>query len=97
PGGAGWRSRAWGGGPCRKIILRDGKLQAQCSGEGIDFSLDEPAQATLGIALTQGSGPEPRSCATFGGVVQRDQPSTPGRKGTFKARNAPAPDACDIP
>ncbi len=97
PGTAGWQYRGPTGETCRKIILRDGKLQAKCSGAGVDFSLDEPAQTTLGIALTQGSGPEPRSCATFGGVVQRDQPATANQKGTFKARNAPAPDACDIP
>lgn len=78
-------------GPCSKVVLRPGYLRAVCSGAGIDFSLDEPAQGSLGVTLSSG----PASyCMLFGGTVRLDAPAVGNRRGFFKAANAPAPDAC---
>jgi hypothetical protein len=60
-----------------------------CGGAGIGFTLDEPAQGTLAVRLTLGTGPfAVRLCTRFGGTVKNDVP------GYFRAQDAPTPAAC---
>jgi len=67
--------------------LKPHDLRATCDGSRIDFTLDEPAQGSLGVRLTTGPA---AYCMLFGGVVSQDTP------GTFKAVAAPAPGSCAI-
>jgi len=80
-------------GPCSNVILKAGNLRATCSGAGIDFTLDEPAQNSLEFRLTTGPA---AYCLLFGGVVSNDKPAVDAASGTFKAADAPAPGSCPI-
>lgn len=74
-------------GPCRTAVVKSGRLlKAKCLGLG-GFTLDEPAQGTLDVRLTLGTGGGAH-CLRFGGVAV----DVPGR---FTARNATPPTACD--
>ena len=87
PGVTGYRYRDAGreDGPCSTVYLKPHDLRATCDGSRIDFTLDEPAQGSLGVRLTTGPA---AYCMFFGGVVTQDTP------GTFKAVGAPAPGSC---
>jgi len=87
--GAGADSRSLGTVARRKA----GNLRATCSGAGIDFTLDEPAQNSLEFRLTTGPA---AYCLLFGGVVSNDKPAVDAASGTFKAADAPAPGSCPI-
>lgn len=85
-------------GPCRVAALRKGTtFKAVCTAtrSPIDYTLDEPAQATVGVRII--AGPIVY-CADFGGAERGD---IPGKR--FKGRNAfapltcrPAPAACPL-
>ena len=89
PGAAGYRYRDAGreDGPCSTVYLKPHDLRATCDGSRIDFTLDEPAQGSLGVRLTTGPA---AYCMLFGGAITQDTP------GTFKAVAAPAPGSCPI-
>lgn len=92
-GEAGYVYRGAPGDPCRGVLLRPGRnLEANCRGEGIAFTLDEPAQGGL-VAELRVDG-APLQCFAFGGTVARDQGNDGGRGGRFVARSAPATPAC---
>ncbi len=97
PAGAkGFRYRDRDGvlGPCTGARLRGGRLKARCKGAGIAFTLDEPAQSALAVALTVGT--ERVYCLRFGGVVA-DEGIGAKERGRFLAKSAPAPVACPLP
>jgi cysteine-rich repeat protein len=77
--------------PSCHVVLAAAKLQVRC-GAGNGLTLDEPAQSTLAVRLDVGTS---RYCLRFGGTVAIDRARTARRAGTFRATNAPAPDACD--
>jgi hypothetical protein len=77
--------------PSCRVVLAAAKLQIRCTG-GSGLSLDEPAQSALAVRLDVGAS---RYCLRFGGTVATDRARTVRRAGTFRATNAPAPDACD--
>lgn len=74
-------------GPCTKAQVDGRRTKARCAGAGIAFSLDESSQGSLDVRFAVGSDPLTR-CFHFGGV-SKDVP------GSFAARRAPAPLACD--
>jgi outer membrane protein assembly factor BamB len=92
-------------GPCTsvKIIARGrtdelgraAKLRAKCSGSQIAFSLDEPAQGSLGVRFALGGTSMKGWCAVFGGTIVRDFPATAANQGIFQARESPAPSAAE--
>ena len=81
-----------GSGPCRRVTLAAGMFKASCTGAGIGFTLDEPAQQVLAAVLAVGTA-GPRFCVEFGGVVISDR-STASGSGRFAAKSAPRPAAC---
>jgi len=79
-------------GPCRSVALKRGEaLKASCSGRGLGFTLNEPAQRALAVALRTGAL---EHCLYFGGRIVKDVPAAGSRIGEFQATNAPAPWAC---
>lgn len=85
-------------GPCKKAVLRPGKLGklvARCGGSQMNFDLDEPSQAALVATFQPGS--DPALCAAFGGDVAKNVGILPGKTGLFKSRKAPPPASCPLP
>jgi hypothetical protein len=83
-------------GPCTSVVVKPGKsVTAKCSGAAIPFTLDEPAQNSLGVSLTLGD--DATQCMEFGGVVEKDRPAAGNQAGLFKAKSAPAPASCPLP
>jgi subtilisin-like proprotein convertase family protein len=79
-------------GPCSKVEIKNGKrFSASCRREGIRFSLDEPAQGSLGVVFSTGGL---RHCVLFGGEVRKDFPTAGRVRGQFMARNALPPSDC---
>ena len=79
-------------GPCKSVTLRLGEaLKASCTGGGIGFTLNEPAQHALTVTLRTGALPQ---CLSFGGRIVKDTPAVGNRMGEFQATNAPAPTSC---
>lgn len=78
-------------GPCRSVRAKPGRLKVVCRAklQPIPYSLDEPAQVSVGVTFKSG---ETTYCAVFGGTVAKDEPNR-----VFSARNAPAPAACPTP
>jgi outer membrane protein assembly factor BamB len=100
---AGWQRRPRGYryddgsralGPCTRAQIQDGRVKAKCVGDGVAFTLDEPAQGALVVAFTLGT--ERVHCARFGGVVVADAGTDGSRRGVFAARDAPAPATCPL-
>ncbi|MGH7789428.1 MAG: thrombospondin type 3 repeat-containing protein, partial [Candidatus Binatia bacterium] len=83
-------------GPCRSALLKPGKLKAVCGGAALAFTLDEPSQGALAVAVTSGIGAEAAAyCSQFSGsAVRVDRGAPSGRPPLFKARNAPPPAGC---
>jgi len=81
-------------GPCTRAQLRPGRLKLRCVGAGLPFTLDEPSQGALVVAVTLGS--ERVHCARFGGRVTADAGAAGNRRGVFAAREAPAPPTCPL-
>jgi hypothetical protein len=98
-----YRDPALADGPCKKVLLKPGKLlKAICQGNQIAFSLDETQQHALAIKLTIGAGIDaPSYCMQFSdvdaGVVIKDTQAANGGSGAFKAKNAPPVTSCPIP
>ncbi len=93
-GSKGYRYRDSDGvsGPCSLVLYRPGKvLKAKCSGPEVAFTLDEPSQGSLAVAIDVGSK---QLCMAFGGDVKRDAGRAGKAAGRFKATNAPSPGAC---
>lgn len=80
--------------PCQKVTVSNGKIEATCKGAGLGFTLDEATQGTLALRLRTGTV---SYCANFGGTVQRDSGTLGAGKGSFKAKDAPAPASCSAP
>jgi hypothetical protein len=84
-------------GPCKVAIAKGGTLlKAVCSGKSrpIDYSLDEAAQAVVGVNFIAG---DRGYCSQFGGTIKTDsgtEPPNSGGKGVFAAGDAPAPATC---
>lgn len=92
-GQAGYRYRGAPGDPCRGVLLRPGRnLEVNCRGEGIDFTLDEPAQGGLVAELRLDGAP--LQCFAFGGTIARDLGNDGRRGGRFVARHASATPTC---
>jgi hypothetical protein len=93
---ANWKGTAKGyayklkGDPCA-VTVKQGSWQAQCSGTGLGFTLDEPSQGSLLVQLTMGTQ---KSCVLFGGEVKKDLPNAGKKGGVFEAKNAPLPADC---
>jgi polyvinyl alcohol dehydrogenase (cytochrome) len=96
PGAKGYRyvDGAQSDGPCKKVLLRAGRVTAKCRGGGLDFSLDEAAQGEIGVGLQLASD---LYCLRFGGVVRDTGHAAGMRRGRFVAKNAPAPAVCPLP
>ena len=78
-------------GPCRLAKLRRNKsFTANCRGSSIAYTLDEPTQGSVAVAVTLGPA---RYCTVFGGTVTKDS----GPNGIFRARNSIAPASCPAP
>jgi subtilisin family serine protease len=96
---SGWRAKkkgyAYDGAqPCTASIAPS-KLIIECSGSGAPFTLDEPTQGSLSLAV--GFGEDAPFCAKFGGNVSADYGRGFGKKstsGSFSAKKAPASSAC---
>lgn len=96
PAGAAWQASAGqyiyrdpsgANGPCRRLLVRQGKLAVRCSARGsfIPFSLDEATQGSLVLGVRLGGGGA--QCMAFGGTIRRDAGTTnPGPRGLFVAR-----------
>jgi hypothetical protein len=87
-----YRDKRSTSGPCRLAAIRDGKvLHVVCRAKTkpIDYSLDEPAQQSVGVRFRSGAT---EYCTVFGGTIAKDRQ---GR--IFKAKRAPAPAACPAP
>jgi hypothetical protein len=68
-------------------------LRANCVGNLISFTLDEPQQAGLAVGLIAGHGNGAlRYCAQFGGQILVDSVS-----GLFRGKDAPPPPECLLP
>jgi hypothetical protein len=95
PGAGGYRysDPSQADGPCRRVLLTPTKFVARCGGADLGFTLDEPAQGSLGLRLTTGTG-SLRRCLVFGGTVSRDVGEVGSGAGLFKASDAPPPLAC---
>ncbi len=92
-----YRDRDGTNGPCTSAKLNEIRgIQASCEGTRgtIPFTLDEPAQEEVAVALRIGSpetASESQFCAHFGGTVIKDYGTgNPGPSGIFKAKDAPA-------
>jgi hypothetical protein len=73
-------------GPVHRAQIKGGKYaKLTAKGDGIAFTLNEPAQGSLAAVLTVGGT---RYCTLFGGIVKADAP------GKFVAVQAAAPGAC---
>jgi hypothetical protein len=84
-------------GPCDKVSVRAGRIQAKCKGRGLGFSLDEPRQGQLIVQI--GLGDETSYCTVFGGEIRSNYGIGAGPKrtrGEFDARNAPRPQRCPM-
>ena len=105
PGAKGYKYRdvTQADGPCKKALLKPGKvLKALCQGAQISFSLDEAQQHSIAAKITIGSGVDaPSYCVAFRdtdpGVVLTDTQAASGSVGVFKAKDAPAVETCPIP
>lgn len=75
-------------GPCASAVLKNGTWSAKCGGAQITYTLDEPAQGSLGATLKIGSE---TSCVLFGGTISKD---LGGEKPVFQGKKAPAPATC---
>ncbi len=92
-------------GPCTKVTLSPHKgIRVSCLGRRgtIPFTLDEPFQGELAVALRLAPDEPSRTmeyCAWFGGTVVRDSGTgNPGPAGIFKAKNAEVrPTPCPSP
>jgi len=92
-----YRDGAGENGPCRTVIVRDGRLiKAKCLGDpgSVPFTLDESSQEALNATLQLGHGYI--YCTSFGGRVKTDRPVSGKRAGVFVATDAP-PGGCPIP
>jgi len=83
-----YKDRALDNGPCRRVVVGEGKLSAKCKGDQITFSLDEATQGRLAVLF--GTGPYlARYCFLFDNVRHDD-----GTKGVFVADESMASSAC---
>jgi streptogramin lyase len=96
PKGYKYRDRDLANGPCRIVLVKQGKLKLKCQGGGIGLTLDEPEGQGLLVVSLQFGGMAPL-CMEFGGRVVRDQAADGGELGLFKAKGASAPGACAQP
>ncbi|MGH7342945.1 MAG: hypothetical protein ACREKH_20865, partial [Candidatus Rokuibacteriota bacterium] len=86
-----YRDEDFVNGPCRTAKLRRNRsFSANCRGSSIGYTLDEPTQGSVAVAVTLGPA---RYCTVFGGTVTKDS----GTDGVFKARTALAPATCPVP
>jgi hypothetical protein len=88
-----YRDSSHAHGPCGTAQIKHGKtlkLSYKTTVAPIDFTLDEPTQGSLAVAVRSG-GLE--YCATFGGSVVVDS----GVQRRFLAKNAPATVGCLVP
>lgn len=89
-GSKGFRYRdKTGFGPCMRVVVNPGKkIVAACKAKNgsIPFTLDEPTHGSLAVSVRLGF--EAPQCATFGGLVIRDEP------GQFKAKSSPQTSSC---
>jgi len=86
-----YRDTGYLNGPCNRARVRKGVISASCRATSapISYSLDEPAQGSVGVRLISGAN---LYCAAFGGTVVKDT-----QNGQFRARGAPAPLPCPTP
>lgn len=89
-----YRDRTRASGPCFDAQLAAGKLIVKCGGTA-GFTLDEPAQGALAVALELGT--DRVLCARFGGRLDDDRGRVAGRRGRFRAASAAAPAGCPLP
>jgi cysteine-rich repeat protein len=106
-GGYRYQDRYGRSGPCRKVLVRPEQpgrlalLRAVCRGDGIAFTLDEPAQGTLAVSLRLGTAHP--YCMEFGGKLSADfgffdtPPPYNGLLGLFARADAPRPARCEVP
>ena len=85
-----YADKALAAGPCASVVVKPGAWSAKCKGAQLTFTLDEPAQGSLGATLNLGSVP---SCVLFGGQIKKDLPAG-AKAGVFQGKGAPAPAAC---
>jgi outer membrane protein assembly factor BamB len=77
-------------GPCTSASQRSGSLSVNCSGVGIDFTLDEASQGSLVAVMSIGSAVI-QYCTVFDGeAIRRDATNR------FMAKGAAAPSACPV-
>jgi hypothetical protein len=87
-----YRDPGYANGPCKLVKVRTGRyVKALCRAtrSPITYSLDEPAQASVGVRFLTGGDVY---CADFGGSGPRDVPNR-----RFRAKNAAAPLGCPAP
>jgi hypothetical protein len=85
-----YADKALAAGPCAAVAVKLGSWSAKCKGAQIAFTLDEPAQGSLGATLNLGSVP---SCVLFGGQIKKDL-AAGAKAGVFQGKGAPPPAAC---
>jgi subtilisin family serine protease len=79
-------------GPCSGVDVADRAVKVKCKRAELGFSLDELRQLTFSASLLFGSpSTGTRYCTAFGGTIKKDL------RGSFVAKNAPAPDRCRLP
>ena len=85
-------------GPCKRVIIdAPRRIVVRCVGDGIGFSLDEPSQGELAIALELGVD-RMRYCAVFGGTILADESTATSTRRAgrafFKAEDSPLAIGC---
>lgn len=96
-GGFAYRDATFANGPCATVKVKRGKLlKVLCRAkvQAIAYSLDEPAQGSLGVRFTSGTT---TYCAGFGGTIARDAGTAAGEPGIFRAKNDAVPAVCPVP
>ena len=88
-----YRDRTRASGPCFDVQVANGRLVAKCGGAS-GFTLDEPGQGALAVALELGH--DRVLCARFGGRIDVDLGRASGRRGRFRAAGAAAPGWCSL-
>lgn len=75
--------------PCERLeIYREGHIEGRCSGDSLDFTLDEESQGELAIELAFGENEDLVLCTIFGPESDLDE------RGAFSAVDAPVPSRC---
>jgi hypothetical protein len=95
----GYKDSRFTNGPCKVAVIKKGqllKIVCLAKVQPIDYSLDEPNQAAVGVRFTSGGI---TYCAYFTAALKDSgtDPPNPGGKGQFLSKDSGAPVYCLTP